>query len=184
MSISERLQLAWAALTRPAAETNLAPGDDVERELARLRLDLRARDEEIARLRAEYARRDDRAGAETAAAGREAVGAMIEAAAPVLSQLATLRQMGAGGREVRAADALKLAGKLEEALRGAGLDPIGEPGAETEFDPTLHQRMSGGDVKDGDRVRVRFIGYRYGGEVRLKALVSRAGQPAATASAD
>jgi len=170
MSMNNRFKRAWAALRTPAT--------DAERELARLRLDARDKDEQIAKLRAEYARRDDRAGAETAAAGREAVGALLRAVAPTLSQLATLRHLAGTGRDIRAADALKLAAKLEEALRDAGLVPIGEPSAETLFDPALHQRMSGGDVKDGDRVRVRFAGYQFGGEVALKALVSRVGGPA------
>jgi hypothetical protein len=47
----------------------------------------------------------------------------------------------------------------------------------------MHQRMSGGDVRDGDRVRVRFVGYRFRGEPAVKALVSRVGQPEEAPSA-
>jgi molecular chaperone GrpE (heat shock protein) len=168
MSKSGRWSRAWAAWTRPAA--------DAERDLARLRLDAQAKDEELAQLRAEYARRDGRAEQEKAAAGREAVAGLVRAVAPTLAQLATLRHMAAAGRELRAADVLRLFDRIDQALRDQGLVPIGEPGAEAPFDPAVHQRMSGGDVKDGDRVRVRFPGYRFGGETPLKALVSRIGE--------
>ena len=181
----QRLQAAWSVLTgriepsldlRPpsAAPPIAAPaaGDSV-RELARLLLDLQAREGEIAKLREEYVLLEERHSGAVEAAGRDAVAALMRALAPTLSQLATLRQMAESGREVRAADALKLGGKLEQALLERGLERIGEVGAETVFDPALHQRMSGGDVRDGDPVRVRFVGYCFSGQTPVKALVSR-----------
>ena len=41
------------------------------------------------------------------------------------------------------------------------------------FDTQLHQRLSGADVQEGDTVRVRFEGYRFGEAVLTKAMVSR-----------
>jgi molecular chaperone GrpE (heat shock protein) len=145
-------------------------------ELARLRLDMRAREAEVVKLREEFARQEQQAAGAARAAGHEAVAGLLRVLAPTLSQLATLRQMAEAGREVRASDALKLCAKLERALEEHGLERIGEVGLETMFDPALHQRMSGGDVRDGDRVRVRFVGYRFRGETPVKALVSRVGQ--------
>jgi hypothetical protein len=106
----------------------------------------------------------------------------VRVLAPTLSQLATLRHIADSGREVRAADALKLGAKLEQALQELGLERIGEVGAETVFDPALHQRMSGGDVRDGDSVRVRFVGYRFAGQTAVKALVSRIESTSASAT--
>ncbi len=171
-SLTERMAAAWRGWRGDAAKAE-APATDAERELARLRLDAQAKDGEIARLREEYARREARAKEEAAAAGREALAALVGRVAAPLSQLVTLRHLAESGREVRAADVLKLLGKIEEALREQGLEAVGAPGEVAAFDPAWHQRMSGGDVRDGDRVRVRFPGYRFGGATPLKALVSR-----------
>ena len=183
MNTCQRLKAAWAALTGTPPTTNHQPpttSPDPARELARLRLDLQARDEEIAKLRAEFTRQESQAATVTAAAGREALADLCRALAPTLSQLATLRHIAESGREVRATDALKLFGKVEQALVERGLERIGEVGVESPFDPALHQRMSGGDVRDGDRVRVRFVGYRFPNSAPIKALVSRVEDPSPT----
>jgi len=43
------------------------------------------------------------------------------------------------------------------------------------FDSQIHQRMSGGDVREGVPVKVRFEGYRFRDAVIVKAMVSREG---------
>ncbi len=48
-------------------------------------------------------------------------------------------------------------------------------GEEAPFDTRVHQRMSGADVLDGQPVAVRFVGYRLGETILVKAMVSRAG---------
>jgi len=178
MTIGARLKAAWAVLAGPtdlAREAKREESSDSAAELARVRLALERKDEEIAQLRKEYELREHAAKKETASAGGAALGALMKKLAPTLSQLATLRHMGGQGREIRVQDVLKLTAKLEDALRAQGLEPIGEVGAETEFDPALHQRMSGGDVRDGTPVRVRFPGYRFAGDTPLKAMVRRIG---------
>jgi molecular chaperone GrpE (heat shock protein) len=183
MKTWQRIKHAWTSLTTPAASgepphptNHQRAATEQSSALARLRLDVQAREAEIARLRDEFVRQEQQAAAATATAGGEAVAALLRALAPTLSQLTTLRYMADAGREVRATDALKLCAKLEGVLADQGLERIGEVGAESAFDPALHQRMSGGDVQDGDRVRVRFVGYRFRGETPVKALVSRVGQ--------
>lgn len=175
MNVWQRTRKAWSALIGTPGG-GLTTETDPDRELSQLRLDVQARDEQIKKLREEYARREGASQGAVEAAGREAVAKLLRAVAPILSQLMTLRHMAEGGREVRAADALKLGAKLEQALKEHGLERIGEVGEESPFDPGLHQRMSGGDVRDGDRVRVRFVGYRIAGETPVKALVSRLGE--------
>lgn len=199
MRLKQRVKAAWAALTGqsgasctiqlasvPAPQPQPqppSPPSELERELARLRLDLQRRDAEAATLRAEFSRQEGQAVSATAAAGREALAELCRALAPTLSQLATLRHMAESGREVRAGDALKLCGKVEQALLERGLARIGEVGAASPFDPSLHQRMSGGDVRDGDQVRVRFVGYRFANGAPVKALVSRIPETSATSGA-
>ena len=64
---------------------------------------------------------------------------------------------------------------LERALAKAGLEQIGTVGETAEFESSAHQRMSGGDVHTGAAVVVRLPGYKLGGRVVLKAMVSAKG---------
>ena len=61
----------------------------------------------------------------------------------------------------------------EQLLAEAGLVRVGEVGTQEPFDTRRHQRMSGADLTDGKPVTVRFVGYRLGETVLLKAMVSR-----------
>ena len=172
-----RVRAAWQAFRgEPAA----AAGDPRARAVA-LEMDLRDRDAEIARLRQEYERLQ--AEAERGRAGAAAAGfqALAKRLAPLLSQLATMQALAETGREVRAADVLKLFAKVEQVLADAGMTRIGAPGEETVFDTRQHQRMSGGDVDDGDPITVRFVGYRLGETMLAKAMVSRRGTSPAEA---
>lgn len=174
MSMTTRIRAAWAAL-RGCEEPTALPAEPggPEAALGRARLKLEEARRELEQLRQEYARRERRAVEEVAAAGRESLLRVGRRIGPLLSQLATMRALAAQGKEVRHEDLLTMAGKLEKAFAESGLSVIGEVGGEAAFDPKLHQRLSGGDVKDGDSIRVRFIGYAFGDTVVTKALVSR-----------
>lgn len=178
MGIGKRLNAAWQAIwgQEPAEkEIPLSPSD-LAVELERGRLDLQDRESQLAKLRQEYARREEQAKAEAAEAGQKAMFSLGRKLGPLLSQLASIRSMSEAGREVRSKDVLILFGKIEKVLAEAGLWPIGQVGEGTVFDPRLHQRMSGGDVQEGDQVVVRFVGYKLGEEVVTKAMVSRLDQ--------
>lgn len=170
------MKRAWLALAgRSLWEEFLEAGVPGRPEAAIARVGLE-RDEarrELGRLREEYARTERQTAGEIDAARREAVLRLARRVGPLLSQLATMRALVAEGKDVRREDLLTMVGKLEAAFAAAGISAIGEVGAETPFDPKLHQRMSGGDVTDGDPVRVRFVGYTCGETVVTKALVSR-----------
>lgn len=173
MSMAKRLSEAWAALrAREMPEEPLEPGSP-ESVLARVRIELEEARREIGQLREEYARRERQAAADIERAGSEALLRLARRVGPLLSQFATMRALAAEGREVRREDLLTMAGKLEAAFSETGISSVGVVGAETAFDPKLHQRMSGGDVSDGDPVRVRFVGYKCGETVVTKAMVSR-----------
>ena len=169
-----RLAAAWQALRGAPGRD---PGDPRVR-IAALELDVQARDAELERVRGEYARLGGQAERDRAGAAAVGVGDLARHLAPLLSQLATMQALAAGGREVRMQDMLKLFGKVESVLAGAGLVRIGTVGEQVPFDTRLHQRLSGADVADDAAVAVRFVGYRLGETILLKALVSRAGAPA------
>lgn len=175
-SLMKRIAAAWRALCGAEPESMTGTVSDSggpEAELARVRLELEASLAECGRLREEYARRDRLAAEEKAVAGREAMLRVAKRVGPLLSQLVTMRAAASEGKPVREEDLLTLAGKLAKAFVDAGINPVGEAGGLAVFDPKLHQRLSGGDVSDGDAVRVRFVGYACGDAVAVKAMVSR-----------
>ena len=180
MNLAERLSKAWSALmgqsVPPTASVPMPNPENAEVISARMRLELEAARQEITRLREEYSRLEGRAQEDLRAAGREAVVRLAKRVTPLLSQLATMRALVEQGREVRREDILLMASKLEAAFLQAGLVPIGQVGAEAAFDPKFHQRMSGGEVRNGDAVRVRFVGYLCEDAVVTKAMVSPAGE--------
>ncbi|MGH8674648.1 MAG: nucleotide exchange factor GrpE [Burkholderiales bacterium] len=150
-------------------------GTDPRNRIAALELDLVERETELARVREEYERLRAQAERDQAGAASAGFEALARRLAPLLSQLATMQSLADGGRPVRIEDVLKLSGKLERVLNEAGLARIGTVGEEIPFDTRSHQRMSGADLEEGDPVSVRFVGYRLGATILVKALVSRTG---------
>jgi molecular chaperone GrpE (heat shock protein) len=164
-----------ASGTLPLAMTLPAPGapPPPATRAAALELDLAERDLRIEALLVEVAAAKEgaKAGADAASAAR--VAALLKRLAPLLSQADAMRHFAGGAQGVRVEDALTLLGKIEKVLAEEGLQRIGESGVDSVFDPRLHQRLSGGDVNDGDPVTIRFPGYRLGETVLSKAMVSR-----------
>jgi len=162
----KRALAAWTA-------SDSADPSDCEKTLAQARLELEAKEKELQRLRQECKHQQRQAGEEANRSIEAAVSKLIQQLANPLSQLAALRHRVDQGGEVRVEDVIKLAGGIERALKQHGLEIIGEVGQQTNFDPSLHQRMSGGDVSNGVPIRVRFPGYQYQGKIALKAMVTR-----------
>lgn len=168
-NLMARLRAALDALAGHAPE-------DLRNRVASLELDLRQKDEEIAALREEYERLREQGIRERDSAARAGFGALARRLAPLLAQLATMESLAGGERAPRLEDVFKLFDMLEKVLAEDGLVRIGAVGEETSFDARWHQRIGGAEVDDGDRIRVRFVGYRMGENVLLKAMVSRAGE--------
>lgn len=171
--LASRVGAAWRALRGDDAAAAEPAAADPRNRTAALALDLRERERELARVRAEYAQLRERAENERVAAAGAGFEALARRLAPLFSQLATMQAVAEGGRSVRTEDVLKLFGKVEQLLADGGLLRIGSVGEETAFDTRIHQRMSGADADDGDPVLVRFVGYRLGEAIVLKAMVSR-----------
>jgi len=166
-NFAARLRAALGMLAGNAPE-------DLRNRVASLELDLRQKDDEIAALREEYERLHQQGERERASAASAGLDALARRLAPLLSQLATMESMAGGGRAPRLEDVFKLFDMLEKVLAEGGLVRIGTVSEEAAFDARWHQRIGGAEVDDGDRIRVRFIGYRMGENVLLKAMVSRA----------
>ncbi|WP_424095235.1 nucleotide exchange factor GrpE [Moorena producens] len=68
---------------------------------------------------------------------------------------------------------LPLVKPVEQLLEKWGVDAIASVGEELPYDPQQHQLMSG-SAQPGDRVRVRYTGYRIGDKLLHRAKVSPA----------
>ncbi|HBL11076.1 MAG TPA: hypothetical protein DD379_06655 [Cyanobacteria bacterium UBA11162] len=66
---------------------------------------------------------------------------------------------------------LPLIKPVEQLLQEWGIEAIASVGEELPYDPQWHQLMSG-TAQPGDRVRVRYIGYRQGDKLLYRAKVS------------
>jgi molecular chaperone GrpE len=153
----------------------LAGGDagEVSR-IAGLEMDLKERDARIERMQREFGIERQRADSAASGAVEAGIEDLVRHAASPFANLRAMRARHERGDEVRVADVLRLTDKIEKLFIERGLEPVGAVDDQVPFDSKLHQRMSGGDVSDGDPVRVRFVGYRFKDKIVAKAMVSRA----------
>lgn len=179
MNPMKRLSLAWKALTGPMPEPAPVPTvpPTVPEDENTLRSRLLGMEQELEVCRKEIERVRESAGAAATADAREELKDAFKRVAGPLSQLAAMRAAVEGGIELKPKDVLALAKSVETALERAGLKSLGRVDELTGFDPRHHQRMSGGDVKEGDRVKVQFPGYALAEDTLLRALVTREEKP-------
>ena len=82
--------------------------------------------------------------------------------------------------QLMASKLLPLLSPIDRLLIEWGVSPIGSIGEEYDYDPALHHGMNG-DFQVGDRIRIRFLGYRYqnstGNHVLHRAKVMRLDSP-------
>lgn len=161
-----RLKAAWQALRGGPERVG-----DPRARLAALELDVRERDAEVAWLREEYRRLSSETERARATAAQEQLRVLAERLAPAMSQLATLQALAEAREDVRVLDVLQLVGRVEAVLAEAGCERVGSVGAEVPFDPSLHQCLNSTRVPRGAAVSVRFVGYRLGETMLLKAMV-------------
>ncbi|MBN1430084.1 MAG: hypothetical protein JXB07_17065 [Anaerolineae bacterium] len=153
--------------------------DTQKRALDDLYLQLSDRDEQIKKLQGEYASLQQQrlqSEADSLAAERLDVFKRVQA---IAVQLPTLRTAIDDGADVAARDVLDLLAPFNEMLRDFGFEMIGEAGAQVPYDPNRHRPVGRGAraVKADDRVRVRYVGYLYKGQVVCKAEVVCVEQP-------
>lgn len=73
--------------------------------------------------------------------------------------------------QLAAVKLLPLVRPVEQMLQQWGVEAIAPVGAEIEYDPQMHQLMEG-TAATGDRVKVRYTGYRQGDRLLFRAKVS------------
>lgn len=178
MSFLHRLKAAWQALWFPHAKA-MPESDDEEllslrRDLAGVRLELQEARDALAGERGR--RKAHEEGQATMI--KEGLQTYLEdvfcrLAAP-LSQLRLQEALLESGVPVPSQDIMTLARQVAEAIKQAGLDPIGAPNTVMRFDPEAAQPLTeNASFPPGEKVIVKFIGYRYQGQVLRKALVEK-----------
>lgn len=88
-----------------------------------------------------------------------------------LLQWPTAAHAAQNNPEAPAVKVLPLLRPIEQLLQGWGIEPIGRVGAEVAYDPQRHQLMAG-SAQAGDRVVIRFLGYRQGDRLLYRAKVA------------
>ena len=143
-------------------------------EAAGLRLEL----QEARALLEQSRARADALEASAAQSVRQSVDARVERLlAGLASPIAQLRLQGhllESGREVCARDVMALADGIASGVEQMGLERTCQPEERTAFDPdTMAPLRAGEDIRAGDPVTVKLIGFRHAGGVLLKALVEK-----------
>jgi transcriptional regulator with XRE-family HTH domain len=88
-----------------------------------------------------------------------------------LLQWPTAAYAAAQNPQLAAVKLLPLLRPVEQMLQQWGVEAIASVGTEIEYDPQVHQLMEGTAVA-GDRVKVRYTGYRQGERLLFRAKVS------------
>ncbi len=133
---------------------------------------LRSREAEIEKLKQALA---DRAASREPAANDGHL-TLFRRFRSMLTQLPTIEAEVNNGANVQAGDVLAILSPLDEWLEESGIIPIGQVGEETGFDPTVHRAVGRGarSITAGDRINVKYVGYRLDSEVLTKAQVTLA----------
>ena len=90
----------------------------------------------------------------------------------LLTNYPTVRKMAEVKPNLPAKNLTALFTSLDNLLSNWNYEAIGQPWEEVEYNPQLHQSDTD-DIAAGDRVYIRFIGYRHGEIILYPAKVSR-----------
>ncbi len=126
---------------------------------------------DTAALRAEYQRLQQQLAEQAADLQVQFQRESLSTLEAFLLQWPTAAAAVAKNPQVPAPNLLPLIKPVEQLLARWGLEPIGSVGAEAAYDPQQHQLMQG-QAQAGDRVRIRYVGYRHRGKLLHRARVS------------
>lgn len=152
---------------RRAIDTQKRQVDELERQLVE-------RDTQIVQLRQEYASLGARQSSSESTSQKDARLDIFRRLQGIATHLPTMRAALQEGADLRAQDVMDVLRPLDQMLADLGFEMIGEAGHETVYDPTRHRAVGQGaaNISAQDPVRVRYVGYLYGGEVICKAEVT------------
>ncbi|UBF25317.1 nucleotide exchange factor GrpE [Kovacikia minuta CCNUW1] len=127
--------------------------------------------QELADLKQEYKRLQDSLVQQKQEIWQEFQQSSLQILESLLLQLPTAAYAAQQNTQAPAVKLLPLLKPFDRLLQEWGVEQIAPVGAEVPYDPQLHQLMEGSaDV--GDRVRIRYTGYRQGDRLLYRAKVS------------
>lgn len=170
MKLSQALQVSLTDLLRSLdAESGQASYENVSP--AKAESDNSDLVQELAHLRQEYDRLQSKLSEQKQALQQEFQQSSLQILESLLLQLPTAAYAAQQNPQAPAVKLLPLLKPLDRLLMDWGIEAIAEVGSEVPYDPQQHQLMEG-FAKAGDRVRVRYTGYRQGDRLLYRARVS------------
>jgi len=127
-------------------------------------------------LQQEYARLQETLNQQRTALWQEFQQLSLQTLESLLLQLPTAAYAAQQNPQAPAVKLLPLLRPLDHLLQAWEVEPIAPVGAEVAYNPQQHQLMEG-TAQVGDRVRVRYTGYRQGEKLLYRAKVSPVSQP-------
>jgi DNA-binding Xre family transcriptional regulator len=133
--------------------------------------ELKATELKITELKREYERLQAELTRQQQELRQEFQLASLQAIESWLLQWPTAAQKAKENPELAAVKLLPLMKPIEQLLQQWGVEAIAPVGTEVEYNPQLHQLLSG-NVQLGEKVIVRYTGYRQGEKLLYRAKVS------------
>jgi len=176
MTLIKRLTAAWQFLAGRTMPT--APQDEeilaLRRELAETRLHAQELEKQLGANRHQLSMVETMREEHVRQSTTAQLASLFRRLAAPLTQLQLQDALLQQGKEVGVRDVMVLARQFADAVQQAGLQLIGSVGERQPFDPEWAQPLVAGvALNAGEEVIIRFIGYRYQGQVLRKALVER-----------
>lgn len=152
LKLSQVLQVSLTQLVVTFSEVklNVEPAADLKQEYQRLQAQLQGQRQELL---------------------QEFQQSSLQAIESWLLQWPTAAQKARENPQLAAVKLLPLVRPIEQLLQQWGVEAIAPVGAELPYDPQLHQLLEG-NAQPGEKVKVRYIGYRQGEKLLYRAKVS------------
>lgn len=132
-------------------------------------------EQELTALRQEYDRLQQQLQEQKLELQQEFQQSSLQVLESLLLQLPTAAYAAQQNPQAPAVKLLPLLKPLERLLQEWGVEPIATVGSEIPYDPHQHQLIDG-SAEAGERVRVRYTGYRQGDRLLYRAKVSPVGK--------
>jgi DNA-binding Xre family transcriptional regulator len=127
--------------------------------------------QEIADLKREYQRSLAQLASQRQELGQEFQHSSLQVIESWLLQWPTAAQKARENPQLAAVKLLPLVRPIEQLLQQWGIEAIAPVGAELPYDPQMHQLLEG-TAQPGEKVKVRYTGYRQGEKLLYRAKVS------------
>jgi molecular chaperone GrpE (heat shock protein) len=161
LKLSQALQVSLTELVATFSEVELnaetAPLEELQQAVANLKQEYQRSQAQLANQRQELWQEFQRSS--------------LQAIESWLLQWPTAAEKARENPQLAAVKLLPLVRPIEQLLQKWGLEAIAPVGAEIPYDPQQHQLLEG-TAQPGEKVKVRYIGYRQGEKLLYRAKVS------------